>query len=98
MKKREKIGKKPIRDYKLVKNRAQVLKELSKAGYYFGGFWYEKPVAPLRYYAEAHFPEKKCPNAVFVANHIINLPNYYTKHDLEAARKIIMVSTTEGKK
>ena len=79
----------PIRDFYLVENREKVLKELQKAGYYFYGFWYEKPVSPARYYQKVHFPEKQCPEAVFVAEHIVNFPNYYAKKDLVSARKIV---------
>lgn len=98
LKQRGKNSKKPIREFKLVKNRDKILKELQKMGYYLSGFWYERPVAPIRYYRFANFPEKKCPNAVFVASHIINLPTYYTERDLTPARRLIMISTVEGKK
>ncbi len=79
----------PIRDFCLVENRDRVLQELREAGFYFDGFWYEKPVSPARYYRKAHFPEENCPEAVFVAQHIVNFPNYYTKKDLAPARKIV---------
>ena len=85
----KKSGEKPIREFYLVRDREGVLKKLKQAGYYFEGFWYEKPVSPKRYYKKVHFPEAECPNAVYVAEHIINLPNYYSKRDLEPARKII---------
>ena len=91
-----KSGEKPLRDFYLVKNRAEVLKKLQKAGYHMDGFWYEKPVSPERYYKKVHFPEKKCPNAVYVAEHIINLPKYYSKKALEPARKIIKEYLEEG--
>lgn len=89
-------GAKPLRDFYLINNRDVALKELKKAGYYLGGFWYEKPVSPARYYKKVHFPEEKCPNAVCVSQHIINIPNYCTKKELEPARKIIM-KYQEGK-
>lgn len=97
LKRREKIGKKPLREFYLVENRDEVMKELEKAGYYFSGFWYEKPVSPERYYKRADFPEKKCPEAVYVSEHIINFPNYYSKKELEPAKKIVM-KYLEGKK
>ncbi len=84
-----KSGEKPLRSFALVNNRPEVLAELKKAGYYLDGFWYEKPISPARYYKKVDFPEKECPSAVFVANHIINLPKYYTKKSLEPAMKII---------
>ena len=89
IKNREKTGKKPLREFYLVENRDEMMKKLAKAGYYFSGFWYERPVSPERYYKKVHFPEEKCQNAVFVSEHIINFPNYYTKKELEPARKII---------
>ena len=82
-------GEPPLRDFYFVKDRAELLKKLQRKGYYFGGFWYEKPISPARYYQKVHFPEEECPNAVWVAEHIINMPNYYTRHDLVPARKII---------
>lgn len=85
-----------LRDFCFVHDRDKVLKELQKKGYYFNGFWYEKPVSPTRYYKKVHFPESDCPNAVYVAEHIINIPNYYTRRDLVAANKIIKEFQEEG--
>lgn len=78
-----------MRDFCFVDNREELLRKLQKKGYYFGSFWYEKPVSPVRYYSKVHFPETQCPNATYVAEHIINLPIYYTSKELTAARKII---------
>lgn len=69
----------PIRASFLVNNRAELLDELKKHGFYLDGFWYEKPVAPARYYKKVHFPENECKNAVFASEHIINLPKYILK-------------------
>ena len=85
----KKTGEKPLREFYLVRDRVEVLKKLQEKGYYFGGFWYEKPVSPERYYRKVHFPENKCPVATEVAAKIINFPTYYSKKDLEPARKII---------
>lgn len=85
----KKTGEKPLREFYLVRDRVEVLKKLQEKGYYFGGFWYEKPVSPERYYRKVHFPEDKCPVATEVAAKIINFPTYYSKKDLEPARKII---------
>ena len=89
LKRLKKAGEKPIREFYLVKDRNKLLAELRQKGYHFDGFWYERPVSPERYYKKVHFPETKCPVAVEVASKIINLPVYYTKKDLEPARKII---------
>ena len=78
-----------IRNFFLVKNREEVLKKLREAGYYFDGFWYEKPVSPARYYEKVGFPEESCPVAVEVANEIINVPTFYTEEQLAPALKII---------
>ncbi len=80
---------KPIREFRLVNSRDKLLKELRSAGCYFDGFWYEKPVSPSRYYQKTHFPEKECPNAVYVSQHIINIPQYYSKKELQKANAII---------
>ena len=93
----KKSGEAPIREFCLVRNRAEVLKKLQARGYYFGGFWYEKPVSPERYYKKVHFPEDKCPVATEVAKKIINLPTYYSEKDLEPARRII-AEYMEGEK
>ena len=88
-KKFHKRGEGVLRDFYLVKNRKEVLSKLRAAGYFFDGFWYEKPVSPERYYKEVDFPEKNCPNAVKVAKEIINFPRYYSEEDLAEAHKII---------
>lgn len=97
LQKLRKNGEPPLRDFCFVRDRAELLQKLQKSGYYFGGLWYEKPVSPERYYQKVHFPEKDCPNAVYVAEHIINLPNYYTRKDLAKARKLIKEYIEEGR-
>ena len=84
-----KTGEKPLREFCFVDDRKELLDRLKTAGYFFDSFWYEKPISPERYYKKVHFPEKSCPNAVYAAEHIINLPTYYKKKDLEPAKKII---------
>lgn len=82
-------GKRPLREFFLVKDREMALSELKKAGYFFDGFWYEKPVSPARYYEKIHFNEKSCPVAVEVSQKIINFPDYYSKSELAKAYKIV---------
>lgn len=91
----KKSGEPPLRDYYLVNDREELLEELARAGYYFNGFWYEKPVSPARYYKKVHFDEKACPVATEVAQKIINLPHYYSAQDLSVAKKIIGRYTDE---
>lgn len=87
---------KPLRSFYLVDNREEVLAKLKAAGYFFDGFWYERPVSPERYYKKVHFDEEKCPVATEVAKRIVNLPNYYSKKELAEAIKIIGQYKEEG--
>lgn len=89
MKKFSRRGEPPLRSFCLVNRRAEVLEKLRKAGYYFDGLWYEKPVSPMRYYKRVHFPENECPVAVEVSEKIVNFPTYYSKSELLKARKIV---------
>ena len=84
-----KSGELPIREFCLVRDREEVLKKLAKAGFYFDGLWYKQPVSPERYYKKIDFPEKDCPTAVLVAEHVINFPNYYRRSDLMPAIDIV---------
>lgn len=92
----QKSGEPTLREFCFVNNREEVLSKLQSKGYYFGGFWYEKPVSPERYYKKVHFKESDCPNAVWVSEHIINIPNYYTRHDMMPVYKIIKPYLKEG--
>ena len=93
-----KRGVKPLREFYLVDNREEVLQKLRKAGYFFDGLWYERPVSPERYYKKVHFPEENCPVAVEVSKRIVNLPTYYNKKDLAKAREIIKEHLWTGTK
>ena len=84
-----KSGEPALREFYLVENRDEVLKELRLARYFFDGLWYERPVSPERYYKKVHFPETRCKEAVFVSEHIINFPTYYPKDGMIRARKIV---------
>lgn len=79
----------PLRQTFLVKDRDRVLKKLRREGFFFDGFWYEKPVSPARYYKKVHFPEADCPVAVKVAEHIVNVPSHYPQKSLKPALEII---------
>ena len=79
----------PIRDFKLVKNRDDLLKKLKKAGFDFNETWYDVPISPARYYKTLNFPEKNFPIAKRVSEEIINLPTNYEKSALKPALKII---------
>lgn len=90
----------PLREYFLVSDRATCLKELRKHGYRLEEFWYEVPVSPERYYASVHFPEAACPNAVFFAAHVVNLPTWYKskKHRASVAKARAIIKKYELKK
>lgn len=82
-------GMKPVREFFLLENREEVLAALKKQGYFFDGFWYEKPVSPARYYSKVHFPEENCPLATEITQKIINFPTYYRKTELKKAYSIV---------
>ncbi|MBQ3441218.1 DegT/DnrJ/EryC1/StrS aminotransferase family protein [Candidatus Saccharibacteria bacterium] len=90
-------GQPKLREFYLIRNREEALLKLQKAGFYFNSFWYEKPVSPARYYKKVQFPEKDCPEAVRIAEQIINFPTYYKKQDLGKAHEIIKPYLIGGK-
>lgn len=79
----------PLRRFYFVENREELLKKLTAAGFIMDDIWYSSPVSPERYYNQANFNEKACPNAVFAANHLINLPNWLNIFELAEARHLI---------
>ena len=93
----KKSGEPPLREFYLVRDRVEVLKKLQENGYYFGGFWYERPVSPERYYKKVHFPEDKCPVSTEVAAKIINFPTHYEAKALKRAHEIITEYIEENK-
>ena len=92
----------PLREFFLVDNRAQCLKELRKHGAHLEEFWYETPVAPARYYHKAGFSEQACPNAVFFADHVVNLPTWYSskrrQKEVATAKQLIKSHALKGGK
>lgn len=89
-------GRKPLRDFYLVKNRDEVLAGLEKKGYYFGDIWYDMPVAPKRYFARADFHPDLCPVATELAEQIINLPTWYDAAELRSAKRLILAHLVEN--
>ena len=79
----------PLREHYFVQNRPAVLQSLARAGYQLTEIWYDTPVSPARYAAEAAFPTKACPQTAWVAAHIVNLPTWYPEDKLVSARAII---------
>lgn len=85
--------KSPLREYFLVDDREACLAELKTHGLRLEEVWYDVPIAPARYFNQINFPKDACPNAVFFADHVVNLPTWYhDKHhlaELKLAKKII---------
>ena len=79
----------PLRRFYFVENREELLEKLTAAGFIMDDIWYSSPVSPERYYTQANFDEKACPNAVFAAEHLINLPNWLNIFELAEARHLI---------
>ena len=82
-------GRKPIRNFYLVKDRESVLRKFELDGYFFNDIWYDLPVAPERYYRKADFHPAECPVATEIAKQIVNLPTYYNQAEMKSALKII---------
>ena len=89
-------GRKPLRDFYLVKDRDEVLKGLEKKGYYFSDIWYDMPVAPKRYFKKADFHPDQCPVATELAEQIINLPTWYDPSELRSAKRLIMTHLVDN--
>lgn len=87
----------PLRQFYLVEQRDAVLNRLERQGFVFNDTWYDTPVAPERYFQQIDFPSSDCPNAVFVAKHIINFPSHYPKSLLKPALEIIKPYLIEDK-
>lgn len=79
----------PLREHYFVQDRPAVLQSLARAGYQLTEIWYDTPVSPARYAAEAAFPTKACPQTAWVAAHIVNLPTWYPEAKLAPARILI---------
>lgn len=79
----------PLREFRLVPRRAELLTELKAHGYDFDELWYDTPVSPRRYAAEADFPDTACPTTVQISQRIINLPTWYPENRLAKAHEII---------
>lgn len=82
----------PLREYILVKDKEEVLSRLKLDGFRLEESWYEVPVSPARYFESLNFPKDSCPNAVFFADHVINLPTWYhDKKHLKELKKLKLI-------
>lgn len=78
-----------LRDFRLVRDRDQVLRQLRQHGYFLDEIWYDTPVSPKRYAEEADFPARTCPHTVQIAAQIINFPTWYSAKQLREAYEIV---------
>lgn len=83
------LSRTPLREHELLVGRAQFLAAAREKGYILDEIWYDAPVSPARYAAEADFPEKDCPETVKVASEIINLPTWYSEDKLAPVRALV---------
>lgn len=79
----------PLRRFYFVDDRDKVLSKLAWRGFIMYDTWYDVPISPERYYKKVGLDEGTCPNAVYAAEHIVNLPNHYAFTELRDARNII---------
>jgi hypothetical protein len=102
LKQLKKLKNSALREFYLVDNRGACLKELKKHGYRLEEFWYEVPVAPERYYESVGYPERNNPNAVFFAQHVVNIPTWYRtkrhKKEVAEAKRIIKSHELKGER
>lgn len=82
------LPKTPLRQYLLVRDRAELLAKFRAHGYYLDEIWYDTPVSPARYAEEADFPADRCPQTVRVAEQIINFPTWYPPEQLVEAHHL----------
>ncbi len=87
-----------LREYYYVRDREELLLSLARRGYHLQEIWYDAPVSPARYADEAEFPAKECPQTIWVAEHIINLPTWYSEARLQPVRELIKPYLIEPKK
>ncbi len=85
----DKLPSTPLREFKLVRQRDELLAKLDRMGYNFHEIWYDTPVSPARYRDEADFPVDKCPVTVRLSEQIINIPTWYQDSKLAEARTVI---------
>lgn len=71
-----KTGVAPIRVPLLVGNQAEVVKHLSLHKVQAGDIWYDVPISPRRLFGRVDYPANECPNAVRIAQQLLNLPTH----------------------
>lgn len=69
-------GEAPVRVPLIVSNRDEVVKHLAAHGVQANDIWYDVPVSPQRLYDRVDYPVGECPNAVRIAEQLVNLPTH----------------------
>lgn len=66
-------------------HRESLWQNYKQQGYHLEDTWYDTPVGPKRLSNKIKYPSESCPNAVWVADHLVNLPTHrkVTPHHLE---------------
>lgn len=83
-----------IRAALLVENRAGLLNNLARRGYFLHDTWYDVPIAPARKYDPASYPEKDQPETMAFTRRVINLPTH--RHvSVNQARRLAKVVKQE---
>ncbi len=79
----------PLREHDFVADRSALLAALRRQGYHLEEIWYDTPVAPARYMAEADFPAARCPRTQQISETIINYPTWYPEKKLAPVREFV---------
>ena len=69
-------GEAPVRVPLIVGNRDDVVQHLAARGVQANDIWYDVPVSPQRFYDRVDYPVNECPNAVRIAEQLVNLPTH----------------------
>ncbi len=60
----------------LVDDRMGLIEDLRRYGVHISDTWYDSPVAPPRHLAKTNYKAGTCPNAEYLAEHLVNLPTH----------------------
>lgn len=67
----------------LVPSPRQLIKELKKSGIYLTDIWYDAAIGPKQYTSLTDYTDQ-CPNADYVAQHMVNLPTHWQVDEAKA--------------
>lgn len=60
----------------VVDDRAGLIEDLRRFGVHISDTWYDSPIAPPRHLAKTNYRAGTCPNAEYMAEHLVNLPTH----------------------